>query len=159
MATAEPRESVSARLNRELNELLQELRVAQNGILLLVAFLLVIPFSSRFADVTDFQRVVYYLTFVTAGSAAVVIVAPVAYHRLVFRRRDKESLIIRGNVMMILGMSLLALAILGVLVLITDFLFSFTLAVIMGVLYLGGVVLLWYGLPLHSRRAAQRGGV
>lgn len=155
---AEPVETPSARLNRELNELLQELRVAQNGILLLVAFLLVIPFSARFADVTGFQRIVYYVTFLTAGAASVTIIAPVAYHRLVFRRRDKESLIVRGNLMMILGMSLLALAILGVLVLVTDFLFSTSLAVVMGCVYLVTVVLLWFALPLHSRRRADRRG-
>ncbi len=149
----------AARLDRELNELLQELRVAQNGILLLVAFLLVIPFSTRFSDVTDFQRIVYYVTFVTAGAAAVTIIAPVSYHRLVFRRRDKEALIVRGNFLMILGMAQLALAILGVLVLITDFLFSRTLVFVMGALYIGAVALLWYGLPLYSRSRPRRGGL
>jgi hypothetical protein len=59
----------------------------------------VIPFTQRFANVPDFERAVYYLSFLTAGAAAVVIVAPVSYHRMVFRRHDKHSLVTRGNQM------------------------------------------------------------
>jgi hypothetical protein len=145
-------ETESARLNRELNELMQELRVAQNGILIVVGFLLVIPFTQRFANVTDFQRIVYYLAFLTAGAAAVVIIAPVSYHRMVFRRHEKNALVIRGNHMMKLGLALLAVAILEVLVLVTDFLFWTWLAAAVGVLYVVVVGVLWYLLPMESRR-------
>jgi len=152
----ESKETESDRLNRELNELLQELRVAQNGILIIVGFLLVIPFTQRFVGVTDFERVVYYLSFLTAGSAAVVIVAPVSYHRLVFRRHDKQSLVTRGNQMAQAGLGLLGIAILGVLVLVTDFLFSsMVLVVVMSAMYVAIVGSLWYLLPLQSRLRAS----
>ena len=151
----ESTETESDRLNRELNELLQELRVAQNGILIIVGFLLVIPFTQRFANVTDFERIVYYLSFLTAGAAAVVIVAPVSYHRMVFRRHDKHSLVTRGNQMAQAGLGLLGIAILGVLVLVTDFLFSSMLLVgITSGLYLLVVGMLWYLVPMQSRRRA-----
>jgi hypothetical protein len=86
-------EFTAARLDRELNELLQELRVAQNGILLLVGFLLVIPFSTRFNHVSKFERDVYYLTLVSAGLGALLIIAPVAHHGSCFAgtRRRRSS--------------------------------------------------------------------
>lgn len=146
----------SKRLDRELNELLQEIRVAQGGILILVGFLLVIPFTQRFADVSNFQRDVYYLTLLAAGSAAILIMAPVSHHRLAFRRRDKLRLVERGNIAVIAGLAMLAVAVLGVLLLITDFLFSTTLAIIMSTVYATLVSLLWYVLPLHSRRRAAQ---
>lgn len=149
-------ESTGVRLNRELNELLQELRVVQGGILILVGFLLVIPFTQRFGDVTSFQRVVYYLTLLAAGSASVVIIAPVSHHRLVFRRRDKQALVTRGNKLVIMGMALLALAILGVLILVTDFLYSFELAMVMAAGYVCTVFALWYVLPMFSLREAEK---
>jgi Family of unknown function (DUF6328) len=90
-------EITAARLDRELNELLQELRVAQNGILLLVGFLLVIPFSTRFNHVSKFERDIYYLTLLSAGLAALLIIAPVAHHRIVFRKHEKAALVRRGN--------------------------------------------------------------
>ena len=149
-------EPESVRLNRELSELMQELRVAQNGILIVVGFLLVIPFTQRFANVTDFERIVYYMSFLTAGAAAVVIVAPVSYHRMVFRRHDKQALVTRGNMMAMVGLGLLAMAILGVLILVTDFLFFPALAVIVSVMYVTIVGVFWYLLPLQSRRRAAR---
>jgi L-asparagine transporter-like permease len=155
-SSSESTETESDRLNRELNELLQELRVAQNGILIIVGFLLVIPFTQRFANVTDFERIVYYLSFLTAGAAAVIIVAPVSYHRMVFRRHDKHSLVTRGNQMAQAGLGLLGIAILGVLVLVTDFLFSSMLLVAAtSVLYVAIVGSLWYVVPLHSRGKAS----
>ncbi len=151
------RADLGPRLDRELSELLQELRVAQNGVQILVGFLLVIPFTHRFADVTTFQRTVYYLTLLCAGAAAVVILAPVSYHRFVFRLRHKESLVLNGNALAIAGMGLLAVAILGVLVLVTDFLFSTSLALVMAAMYVLFVGTLWYALPLRARHNAAVG--
>ena len=147
-------ETESARLNRELAELLQELRVAQGGILILVGFLLVIPFTSRFVEVNQFQRIVYYLAFLFSGAAAVVIIGPVSYHRLVFRRHEKHALLARGHLMVQASLALLAVAILFVLVLVTNFLFGGPLTAVMIVLYVLTVVPLWYGLPMQSRRHA-----
>ena len=149
-------EITPARLDRELNELLQELRVAQNGVLLLVGFLLVIPFSTRYRQVTHFERDVYYVTFVTAGLASLMIIGPVVYHRLIFRRHQKRALVEHGNMMAVAGLVLLSVAILGVLVLVTQFVFAVAaLTIVMGVLYSVVVTTLWFAVPLQARR---RGG-
>jgi uncharacterized membrane protein len=145
------------RLDRELNELLQELRVIQGGILLLVGFLLVIAFSSGFAGATTFQRVVYYLTLLVTGVAAIVVVAPVVHHRLAFRRHDKERVVVRGNHQVVVAIALVALSILGILTLVTNYLFSHVLTAVIDVLYVGLVSIMWVALPLHSIRRAERG--
>jgi O-antigen/teichoic acid export membrane protein len=142
----------AARLDRELNELLQELRAEQNGILLLVGFLLVIPFSARFKGVSQFEKDAYLFTLMMAGTASLVIIAPVAYHRMVFRRYQKAKLVERGHVMALTALVLLSLTILGVLVLVTNFLFPTWLVVLMSVVYVVVVTLLWWVLPLESRR-------
>jgi uncharacterized membrane protein len=153
-----PTEPVNgARLDRELNELLQELRVVQGGILLLVGFLLVIAFSAGFANATDLQRIVYYLTLLVTGVAAIVVVAPVVHHRLAFRRHDKERVVVRGNHQVVFAILLVALSILGILTLVTDYLFNLTLTVVIDVLYLGLVTLMWVILPVHSIRQAAKG--
>lgn len=144
-------------LDRELNELLQELRVIQGGILLLVGFLLVIAFSSGFQDATDFEQVVYYLTLLVTGVAAIVVVAPVVHHRLAFRRHDKERVVVRGNLHVIAATALVALSILGILTLVTLYLFDHRLTIVIDVLYLGLVTLMWVILPMHSIRQADRG--
>jgi Family of unknown function (DUF6328) len=148
-------EITAERLDRELNELLQELRVEQNGILLLVGFLLVIPFSARFAHVSRFERDVYYLTLLSAGLASVVIIAPVAYHRIVFRKRAKDVLVHRGHMLAAAGLVLLSVTILGVLILVTNFLFGTALTVAMSVVYVAVVSTLWLFMPMQSRRAAS----
>ena len=145
-------EIAAARLDRELNELLQELRVEQNGILLLIGFLLVIPFSTRFNHVSKFERDVYYLTLLTAGLAALVIIAPVAHHRLVFRKHEKEALVRRGHQLASAGLVLLSMTLLGVLVLVTNFLFGTGLTIGTSAVYLLAVVTLWLALPLQTRR-------
>jgi hypothetical protein len=149
-------EITGARLDRELNELLQELRVEQNGILLMVGFLLVIPFSARFAHVSKFERDVYYVTLLSAGLAALVIIAPVAYHRMVFRMYEKAALVRRGHHLASAGLFLLAVTILGVLVLVTNFLFGTVLTVTMSVVYVVVVSVLWLALPMQSRRHAAQ---
>lgn len=145
-----------SRLDRELNELLQELRVIQGGILLLVGFLLVIAFSSGFERVTEFQKMVYYLTLLVTGLAAIVVVAPVVHHRMAFRRHDKERVIVRGNAQILVSICLVALSILGIEILITDYLYSGAVTIAATLAYLVVTVVLWWILPRHSlRRAAE----
>lgn len=143
------------RLDRELNELLQELRVVQGGVLLIVGFLLVIAFSNRFVSVTEFQKVVYYLTLIVTGLAAIVVVGPVVHHRMAFRKHDKESVIVRGNLQVLIAIGLAGLSILGILVLVTDLLFPAWVTWTMGLLTLAVVGVLWIVVPLHSIRKAQ----
>jgi Family of unknown function (DUF6328) len=142
------------RLDRELNELLQELRVVQGGVLILVGFLLIIPFTQRFVVVNGFEKAVYFATLISAGASAIMIVAPVSYHRVVFRRHDKQALLIRSNTLVMVGLALFALTIFGVITLVSDFVFSVTLTVIADSVFLIAVGMLWYVLPLRSRRHA-----
>ncbi len=145
-----------SRLDRELNELLQELRVIQGGILLLVGFLLVIAFSSGFEHVTEFQKLVYFLTLLVTGAAAIVVVAPVVHHRMAFRRHDKERVIVRGNAQILISILLVAVSILGIEILITDYLYGLTVAIVASVAYFMVTVVLWWILPRHSLRLAAR---
>lgn len=145
------------RLDRELNELLQELRVVQGGILLVIGFLLVVAFSAGFQRITDFQKLTYFVTLVVTGSSAIVVVAPVVHHRLAFRRRDKERVVVRGNLMVLVSIGLVALSILGILVLVTDLLWPGWVVITFALLYVLLVAALWVVLPLHSIAAAARG--
>src|ERR671934_1693401 len=127
-------ESEQERLNRNMNELLQELRVSQTGVQILFAFLLAVPFAQRFKEVTAFQRDVYFVTLLLAAAASALFIGPVAFHRLLFRRQEKAYLIATSNWMAISGLLCVALAIVAVILLITDFLFSgLTAALVTGV--------------------------
>ncbi len=105
-------------VDRELIELLNELRVALPGVQVLFAFLLILPFSQGFREVTSAQRAVYFGAFVCTAVATVLFIAPSSYHRLQFRQRDKERMLLSANKMAIAGTAFLALAILGVVFLI-----------------------------------------
>jgi hypothetical protein len=144
-------ESSEERVNRELIELLNELRVALPGVQVLFAFLLTVPFSNGYNRITGFQKNVYFgILLATAVSTACFIV-PTAYHRLNFRKREKERILFSSNKFAIAGIMFLALSMIGVLVLITDVIYSEAAAVVAGVLALvlfGG---LWAVLPLVRR--------
>lgn len=145
-----------SRLDRELNELLQELRVIQGGILLLVGFLLVIAFSSGFEKTSEFQRIVYYLTLLTTGLSALVVVAPVVHHRMAFRKHDKERVIVRGNLQILISIFLVAVSILGIVVLISDYMYGLDIAIAVAVATIVVTVVLWWIMPRHSLRLAAQ---
>jgi hypothetical protein len=151
-----PGEDERGRVNRELIELLNELRVALPAVQVLFAFLLVLPFYSRFATITDLQKGVYFASFLSAAVALGLYIAPSAYHRLNFRRRDKERLLITSNRFAIAATAFLALAIVGAVFLVTDVLYR---APFVGIVT-GGTAAwftwLWFGLPLVRRGEEQR---
>jgi hypothetical protein len=149
-------ETAQERLNRNLNELLQELRVSQTGVQILFAFLLAIPFSQRFKEVTSFQRDVYYAAVLLSGMAAVFFIGPVSFHRILFRRQQKTRLILTANWMAIAGLACLAVAMTAVVLFITDFLFSSTAAAIAVAGFGGAIIVLWYALPLTLWLLNQR---
>jgi hypothetical protein len=130
------------RANRELMELLNELRVALPGVQFLFAFLLVVPFQQRGAELTDFQRDVYFATLLAAAVATGLLIAPAAQHRVLFRQHDKEALLRRSNRSATLGLTVLALAIVGAVLLVTDVLFDLTLAWVTAAIV--GVLLAWW---------------
>jgi hypothetical protein len=141
-------ESERERLNRNLNELLQELRVAETGVQILFAFLLTLPFTQRFGEVTTFERDVYFATLLLAGVASALFIGPVSYHRLLFRQKEKKQIVFAGNWMALGGLACLAVAINGVILLITHFLFGGLAAGIATGCMAVVVALLWYALPL-----------
>jgi hypothetical protein len=138
-------------LNRELIELLNELRVALPGVQVLFAFLLAVPFANGWKNVTVLQRDVYFFSFLCTAAATALLIAPSAYHRLRWRSHDKEPLLETANRLTIAGLGFLALAITGSVFLITDILFDLWEAVLVTVLVGGGFAWFWYGLPLSRR--------
>jgi hypothetical protein len=138
-------------LNRELIELLNELRVALPGVQVLFAFLLAVPFANGWKRVTAFQRDVFFAAFLCTAAATALLIAPSAYHRLRWREHDKEHMLETANRLTIAGMGLLALAISASVLLITDILFDLWEAVLVTALVAAGFAWLWYGLPLWRR--------
>jgi hypothetical protein len=121
-------EDEGERLDRELLELLNELRVALPGVQFLFAFLLIVPFQQSIAQATDFQRGVYFLTLLAVCVATGLLIAPAAQHRVLFRQQDKEALLRRSSRSAYAGLIALAVAIATAVLLVTDVLFSRTQA-------------------------------
>jgi uncharacterized protein DUF6328 len=141
-------ESQQERIDRELIELLNELRVALPGVQVLFAFLLAVPFSQRFEQVTDLQKDMYMVALLCTVGGSIFLIAPATFHRIRFRDRDKESLLVISNRFAILGMVLLAVAMTASVFVVTDLLFKATItAVITG--FVGGLfAVVWFVLPL-----------
>jgi hypothetical protein len=149
------RETKAERADRNMGELLQELRVALPGVQVLFAFLLVVPFNQRFPDITDFQKTVYFVTLLLTAAAAVCLIAPTAQHRVEFRRQHKEQILMMANRLAIVGLGFLAIAMTGAIMLITDLLYGSTTTVIVTVVVGLAFALLWYLVPVR-RLVAER---
>ncbi len=139
------------RLDRNLAELLQELRLAIPGVTVLFGFLLALPFQSRFPEVTSFQEAVYFATLLLTALSAILLISPTAYHRLTFRHRMKGHLVPLANRLAIAGLMALGLAITGVVVLVTDFLYGPLTTVLVGGLCGALFLMLWLILPVAAR--------
>jgi hypothetical protein len=148
-------ESEKERFDRELIELLNELRVALPGVQVLFAFLLTIPFAGRFARTTDFQRDMYFVALLAAVMSSVLLIAPSAYHRVLFRQAEKERLLVHANRLAIAGLTALAVALLASILLVSDFLFgALTAGIVTGI---GGlmIAILWYAIPIRLRLSRE----
>ena len=148
----DPRDETEAeRDDRNLAELLQELRVAGLGVQVLFGFLLSLPFTSKFSKLGHGQRQLYIATLILAAVSTALLLGPVAYHRLVFRQRQKERLVRAANVMAILGLMAVGLAISAAVLLVTGYvdhgLPSALITVFVVVMFAG----LWFALPLARR--------
>ena len=146
-------ETEEERLDRNLSELLQELRVAQTGVQVLFAFLLVLPFSNRFALVTDAQKGVYFATLALTAAATLLLIATSAHHRILFRLQDKHHIVLIANYLALGGTACLALAMTGAMLLIGSFLFGTVAGIVTGVITGLAFAAVWYALPLRRRRA------
>ena len=144
-------ESKGERLNRELMELLQELRVVIPGVQVLLAFLLTAPFQQRFAQLPGSMRNAFFASIACATLATAFLIAPSAHHRLRWRAGEKEPLVRIGNQMAIAGTVFLAAAIVLALYVITDVLFTTNLAVLTGIAAVAVFAGLWYALPMIWR--------
>lgn len=145
-------ETTAERADRNMGELLQELRVALPGVQVLFAFLLTVPFAQRFVDgVTPFQEKAYFVTLLCSAVASAFLTAPAAYHRLNFARGDKPHVVAVASRLATVGLVALAFAMTGAVTLVTDVLFGTTLVVVAA----GGSALLfavlWFALPLWRR--------
>jgi len=153
-----PDDDDKSRLDRELMELLNELRVALPGIQVLFAFLFTVPFTQRFDDLTDLQRTTFFVAFLAAAAATVLLIAPSANHRIRWRERDKESLLRRANVMTIAGLAVLAVAMTAATFLVTDLLYEVPAASITAAGLAGALAFAWYVLPLSRKLRDQQSG-
>ena len=144
-------EDKTERVNRELIELLNELRVALPGVQVLFAFLLVLPFQQGFAEITDADRGVYVTALIASALAAALLIAPSMYHRLNFRRQVKEQMIFDSNKLMVAGMLLLGIGVACSIFLIVDVVYGETAAFVATAATALVYALAWLALPLARR--------
>jgi Family of unknown function (DUF6328) len=148
----ERRETTEQRDDRNLLELLQELRVAGLGVQVLFGFLLAIPFTNKFSQLSPDQHDLYVTTLLLAALAAMLLLAPVAFHRVLFRQQQKEFLVRSANVLAILGLVTVALAVSATVALVLSYVMpgvpTVVITAVMLVLFAG----LWFAFPLSRRR-------
>jgi hypothetical protein len=153
-----PDEDERKRLDRNLVELLNELRVAIVGVQVLFGFLLSVPFTQRFDDVSAFGRDVYVVSLLAAGVASAFFIAPTAYHRLTFRRGEKRHLVFSANWWTVAGLMAMLVAIVAAVLLVADFLFDAWLAIVLAALLAALYVGLWFVFPLLRRLPSGEDG-
>jgi hypothetical protein len=144
-------ESQAERDDRNLAELLQELRVAGLGVQVLFGFLLSLPFTNGFKQLSGSERDLYVACLLLAAVATALLLGPVAYHRLVFRRGQKERLVRAANAMAILGLVTVGLAVSASVLLVAGFVAGYGTGTVIAVLVLAMFGLLWFALPLTRR--------
>jgi hypothetical protein len=157
-------ETDTERLDRNLIELLQEVRVVQTGVQVLFAFLLTVPFSARFDEITGFQRGVYFTALVGAAAASVLLLAPTAVHRILFRLGQKEYMVEVSNRLTLGGLVATAVAMIAAMLLVSDVMFGTGLALVIAFVTAVAFGVVWALLPLRrrhfvvTRRRAVSGG-
>jgi len=148
-------ETEAERLDRNLTELLQELRVAGIGVQVLFGFLLSIPFSNRFARLDSTQRIVYTTDVLGAALAIVLLGGPVAYHRLTFRRHEKDKLVRVSNTMAIAGLGVVAVDVGLAVTLVLTFVSPGSVADLLAALSFVVFALVWFVVPVLARRRSR----
>lgn len=154
--TGDRDETALERIDRNMEELLNELRVALPGVQVLFAFLLVLPFNQGFTSVTSFEKSVYAVTLLTTALAAICLIAPTMHHRLQFRENKKAEIVRDANRLAMIGLTALAIAMTGAVMLVTDYVFNSATMIACGVGIGVGFVVIWYILPLRHLIGAER---
>src|SRR5215207_9699870 len=144
------------RCDRNLVELMQEVRVAQTGVQVLFVFLLTVPFTVRFDDITTTERAVYFVTLMLAGLAAMLLIAPTSHHRLLFRWGDKERLVMVANRYAIAGLVAVAATMVGAVLLVSLLVIGSIGAALASAAATAGCAWCWYLEPLRRRRTLAR---
>lgn len=155
MADDDQQQHAQETLTRNWDELLQEIRVTQTGVQILTGFLLTVPFSQRFGDLTAFQKYVYLAVLAGAVLTTGLVVAPVAFHRSLFRRRRRELLVTSGNRFALAGLAMLAATVSGVVLLVVDVVVGTTAGWLAGGALLLVLTVLWGVLPKVADRVAD----
>jgi hypothetical protein len=153
-------ETPAERLDRNWNELLQELRVTQTGVQVLTGFLLTVPFSNRFEDLTTLQRNAYLAVLTGSILATALIVSPAALHRVLFRRGQRAWLVETANRLARAGLGMVALTTTGVAFLVFDVVVGLAAGIVAGLVALVVFFLLWVAVPvvLPRRNSADPPG-
>lgn len=144
-------ETEMERLDRNFMELLGELRVALPGVQVLFAFLLVVPFNQGYTRMSAFDKRIYFGTLLCTALAAILLIAPTVHHRLEFHRGDKAHLVRSAHRLAIFGLAVLAIAMSGAILLVSNLVFGTTAAIIATSGILSTFAWLWYGMPLRRR--------
>jgi predicted neutral ceramidase superfamily lipid hydrolase len=161
VAAVEPRVPIGAprrdesdfeRYDRNLGEILGELRVALPGVQVLFAFLLVAPFNQRFGGISQFERDLYLAALLCTLLASTLLIAPVLLHRLTFHLQQKAYIVQVSNRLMIAGLAVLAVALACSVLLVTHYLFGVTAGIVTTAAFMTTVGLTWFALPLRHRR-------
>jgi hypothetical protein len=139
------------RADRAYGEILQEVRVAQTGVQILFAFLLALAFQARFASTTGFQRHVYVVTLMLCAASTALLIAPAAFHRVVYRQRLKQHLVQAANRLALCGLVLLLLSVVSAILLVMDVVLGLWPAVALACVAFGWFVMWWFVLPMASR--------
>jgi hypothetical protein len=142
--------------DRNLIELLQEARVVQTGVQILFGFLLTVAFQPKFEKLSSFQKADYFGTLVAAATTLIMLTAPTAWHRILFRQGDKEHLVTIANRFMLLGLAAMALTSIGVVMLLSDIAFSPALTAIVTAAAVLACASFWCLMPLARRRTLLR---
>jgi hypothetical protein len=140
--------------DRQMIELLNELRIALPGVQILFAFLLTVPFTQRFPDLSAYERDVFYVTLIATALSTACLIAPSAAHRLRFHQGDREWLVESANTLLIIGLGFLAIAIGAAFLLITELLFDGPRVWIYSAIMWAAILGLWFGRPLYRRMRA-----
>ncbi|WNV89121.1 DUF6328 family protein [Umezawaea sp. Da 62-37] len=148
---SEAEESEQERLKRNLNELLQELRVAQAGVQILFGFLLSIVFTDRYREIDSYVRVTHLVTILFAAASVALLTAPAAWHRILFRRGRREDIITIAHRFTLVGLGTLAASMTGTVLLLGEVIIGGWVSIALGVVAGLGFATLWFLLPLMER--------
>ncbi len=152
-------ETDTERFDRNLIELLQEVRVVQTGVQVLFAFLLTVPFAARIRELSQFQRVDYFVTLLASGAAAVLLIAPTAHHRILFRCGDKEHLVEVANRFTLAGLACVGVSMIGALAFVSAYVIPGPAEIIVPAAAALGMAWCWCIAPMRRRRTIRRSDV